>query len=69
MKYCSFKLKDSEKRYDRIAKRFYCIHGIDDVNLKQAFLNSFPKPLGFEAQKILAVKQGTLQTTSIAQLY
>lgn len=69
MKCCSFKLKDLEKHYDKMMKRFYCIHGIDDVNLKQDFLNSFPELFGVEAQKILIVKQGTLQTAFIAQLY
>lgn len=52
-----------------MSKQFYCIYGIDDVNLKQAFLNSFPKPLGAEAQKILTVQRGTLQASTLAQLY
>lgn len=69
MKCYSFLLKDLEKHYDRMLKRFYCIKGIDDVNLKQAFLNSFPEPLDTEAQKLLVLKQGTLQNIFIAQLY
>lgn len=53
MKCCSFLRKDLERHYDRMPKRFYCINVIDDVNLKQAFLNSFQEPLGAEAQKIM----------------
>lgn len=49
-----------------MTKWFYYINGTNDVNLKQAFLNSFPEPLDAEAQKLLMLKQGTLQ---IAQLY
>ena len=60
MKCCSFLPKDLEKNYDRMSKRFYCINGIDDVNLKQVFLNFFPEPLGAETQKLMHLKQGTL---------
>lgn len=56
----SFLLKELEKHYDRMFKRFYDINGIDDVNLKQAFLNSFPKYVGAEAQKLLVLEQETL---------
>ena len=49
MKCSSYLLKDLEKHYDRMTKRFYAINGIDDVNLKQAFLNSFSEPLCAEA--------------------
>ncbi|GJS47538.1 putative zinc finger, CCHC-type containing protein [Tanacetum coccineum] len=43
MKCCSFQKKDLEKHYDRMSQRFYCLNGVDDVNLKQVFLNSFPE--------------------------
>ncbi|XP_024014520.1 uncharacterized protein LOC112088468 [Eutrema salsugineum] len=45
MRCCSFKRKDLEKHYERMSKRFYVLNGIDDVNLKQAYLNSLPEPL------------------------
>ncbi|GKB76449.1 hypothetical protein Tco_0943344 [Tanacetum coccineum] len=35
MKCCSFQKKDLEKHYDRMSQRFYCLNGVDDVNLKQ----------------------------------
>ena len=56
MKCCSYLPKDIEKHYDRMSKWFYAIGGIDDVNLKQTFLNSFPDPLGAEAQKLMVIK-------------
>lgn len=48
MNCCSFRRKDLEAHYDRMSQRFYLLDGIDDVNLKQAFLNSLPVPLGSE---------------------
>lgn len=60
MECCSFLKMDLDKHYDCMSKWFYCIYGINDVNLKQAFLNSFLEPLGAETQKILALQRGTL---------
>ncbi|GJZ16361.1 hypothetical protein Tco_0552038 [Tanacetum coccineum] len=53
MKCCSFQKKDLEKHYDRMSQRFYCLNGVDDVNLEQVFLNSFPESLGNEAYRAL----------------
>ncbi|KAL9994508.1 hypothetical protein Hdeb2414_s0002g00065751 [Helianthus debilis subsp. tardiflorus] len=49
MKCCSFRPKDLEKHSNRMSERFYCLQGIDDVNLKQVFLNFFPESLSNEA--------------------
>nr|GEZ93989.1 putative zinc finger, CCHC-type [Tanacetum cinerariifolium] len=44
MKCCSFQKKDLEKHYDRMSQRFYCLNGVDDVNLKQKkFLAEFKR--------------------------
>ncbi|GJR02302.1 hypothetical protein Tco_0525286 [Tanacetum coccineum] len=56
MKCCSFQKKDLEKHYDRMSHQFYCLNGVDDVNLKQVILNSFPKYLGNEAYRALEKK-------------
>ncbi|GKD53261.1 putative zinc finger, CCHC-type containing protein, partial [Tanacetum coccineum] len=32
-----------EKHYDRMSQRFYCLNGVDDVNLKQLILNALAK--------------------------
>ena len=69
MKCCSFKRHDLEKHYDRMSKRFYTIAGINDVNLKQAFLNSIPGPLGDETIKIMETKKIPLQSASIGEIF
>ncbi|GJT28773.1 putative zinc finger, CCHC-type containing protein [Tanacetum coccineum] len=56
MKCCSFQKKDLEKHYDHMSQRFYCLNGVDDVNLKQVFLNSFPESLENEAYRALEEK-------------
>ncbi|GKA85638.1 hypothetical protein Tco_0807292 [Tanacetum coccineum] len=44
MECCSFQKKDLEKHYDRMSQRFYCLNGVDDVNLKQKkFLAEFER--------------------------
>ncbi|GKC18952.1 putative zinc finger, CCHC-type containing protein [Tanacetum coccineum] len=56
MKCCSFQKKDLEKHYDRMSQRFYCLNRVDNVNLKQVFLNSFPESLGNEAYQALEAR-------------
>nr|GEU70855.1 putative zinc finger, CCHC-type [Tanacetum cinerariifolium] len=69
MKCCSFQKKDLEKHYDRMSQRFYCLNGVNDVNLKQVFLNSFPESLGNEAYQALEARNVTIAQTTIAELY
>jgi hypothetical protein len=69
MRCCSFKRKDLEKHYDRMSQRFYLLNGMDDVNLKQAFLNSLPEPLGNETTRLLQTKGLTLNSTSLGGIY
>ncbi|ESQ47393.1 hypothetical protein EUTSA_v10028344mg [Eutrema salsugineum] len=69
MRCCSFKRKDLEKHYERMSKRFYVLNGIDDVNLKQAYLNSLPEPLGNETSQILSLKNMTLSQASLGEIY
>ncbi|GAA0141758.1 hypothetical protein LIER_35455 [Lithospermum erythrorhizon] len=64
-----FKRKDLEKYYERMSKRFYALGGIDDVNLKQAYLKSLPEPLGNETARILSMKNIALHTTTFGELY
>nr|GEZ06158.1 putative reverse transcriptase domain, viral movement protein [Tanacetum cinerariifolium] len=56
MKCCSFQKKDLEKHYDRMSQLFYYLNRVDDVNLKQVFLNSFLESLGNEAYRALEKK-------------
>ncbi|GJS21715.1 putative reverse transcriptase domain, viral movement protein [Tanacetum coccineum] len=69
MKCCSFQKKDLEKHYDRMSHRFYCLNGVDDVNLKQVFLNSFPESLGNEAYRALEARNVTIAQTTLGELY
>ncbi|XP_010445614.1 PREDICTED: uncharacterized protein LOC104728315 [Camelina sativa] len=52
-----------------LSKRFYALNGIDDVNLKQAYLNSLPEPLGNETSRILSLKNMPLNQASLGEIY
>lgn len=69
MKCCSFRRKDLEAHYDHMSQRFYLLDGIDDVNLKQAFLNSLPDPLGSETSRLLHMQGMMLNATSLGSIY
>lgn len=69
MKCCSFQRKDFERHYTNMSSRFYAIGGLDDSNLKQAFLNSLPDPLGNETSKLLATKNLFVTSASLGEVY
>ncbi|GAA0158392.1 hypothetical protein LIER_15436 [Lithospermum erythrorhizon] len=69
MKCCSFKRKDLGKHYERMSKTFYALGGIDDVNLKQAYLNSLPEPLENETGRTLSMNNMALHTTTFRKVY
>ncbi|GJS73986.1 putative zinc finger, CCHC-type containing protein [Tanacetum coccineum] len=68
MKCCSFQKKDLEKHYNRMSQRFYCLNGVDDVNLKQVFLNSFSESFGNEAYQALEARNFTIAQTTLGDL-
>ena len=55
MKCCSFERKDLERHFDRMSRQFYTIDEVDDVNIKQTFLNSLPESLGDETLRIMNI--------------
>ncbi|KAM7509736.1 hypothetical protein LguiB_008611 [Lonicera macranthoides] len=69
MKCCSLDLKDLEKHYDRLSKRFYVLGGIDDTNLKQIMFHSLPDPLVVEAKKILKIQNREIKDLTLADIY
>ncbi|KAL5548138.1 hypothetical protein UlMin_003369 [Ulmus minor] len=69
MKCCFMQWKDLEKHYREMTKRFYLIGGVDDPNLKQAFLSSILDPLGEETFRLLSTSGKTLQNTTLGELY
>ncbi|KAL2541644.1 putative zinc finger protein [Abeliophyllum distichum] len=46
LKYCSYNPKDLKKHFENAIRRFYLIGGMDDPNIKHAYLESIPQPLG-----------------------
>lgn len=69
MKCCSYKHKDLEWHYNNMSKRFYLLGGMDDLNLKQAFLNSLLELLGNKTHKLLEIKGIGLQNESLSEIY
>ena len=52
-----------------MSKLFYDLGGLDDVNLKQAFLTSLPDPLGSETSRLLQTKGRKLDSTTFGEVY
>ncbi|GKB73508.1 hypothetical protein Tco_0934920 [Tanacetum coccineum] len=52
-----------------MSQRFYYLNGVDDVNLKQVFLNSFPKSIRNEAYRALEAKNVTIAQIILGELY
>ncbi|KAL4628338.1 hypothetical protein ACB092_05G230500 [Castanea dentata] len=69
MKCCSFERKDLEKHFDKMSSRYYAFNGMDDVNSKHTFLNSFPEPLGDETLRMMNLQKITLQQASLGEIY
>lgn len=69
MKCCPYKRKDLERHHNNMSKRFHLLKEMDDPNLKQAFLNSLPDPLGNDAFKLLETKGIALQNATLSEIY
>ena len=52
-----------------MSKKYYQIHGIDEVSLKYVFLQSFPEPLGKQAKVVLKNQGLTMPNASLGALY
>ncbi|GJX59958.1 hypothetical protein Tco_0291348 [Tanacetum coccineum] len=51
-----------------MSHRFYCLNGVDDVNLKQVFLNSFSESLRNEAYQALEARNVTMAQITLGEL-
>ena len=69
LKCCSMDKRDLEKHYKKMTQQFYQIGGINDPNLKQAFLSSIPDPLGEETFRLLSGTGRTLADATIGEIY
>lgn len=63
MKHYFYQRKDLKRLYQQMSKRFHILHGIDDPNLKQACITSFPEDLASET--IILIKLRGLQITHL----
>nr|KYP61753.1 polyprotein [Cajanus cajan] len=54
MKCCSLKLKDLDKHYLRMLKRFYLLNGLNDPSLKSTYVSSLPTEIQPELARMAA---------------
>ena len=69
LKCCSLLPKDLDKHYQQLCRHFYVLGENDDVNLKQAFLNSVPTELSNQTQLQLNVRGIQLANTPLGDIY
>ena len=60
--------KDLDAHYKQFCRHFYVLGGNDDVNLKQAFLNSVPTELTNQTQLQLKARDIDIKTTSLGDI-
>ncbi|GMN18942.1 hypothetical protein TIFTF001_046875 [Ficus carica] len=68
MKCCSIHKKDLEVHFQKVSRRFYLIGGLNDPNLKQAFLSSIPEPPGEETFRLLSAANKKITDTTFREL-
>ena len=61
--------KDLDKHYQQFCRHFYVLGGNDDVNLKQAFLNSVPTELSNQTQLQINARGKQLANTPLGDIY
>nr|KYP46764.1 polyprotein [Cajanus cajan] len=54
MKCCSLKMKDLDKHYLRMLKRFYLLNGLNDPSLKSTYVSSLPVEIQPELARMAA---------------
>ena len=50
-------------------QKYYQIHEIDEISLKYVFLQSFPEPLGKQAEVVLKNQGLTMPNATLGTLY
>ncbi|GMN64946.1 hypothetical protein TIFTF001_034022 [Ficus carica] len=51
-----------------MSRRFYLIGGINDPNLKQAFISSIPEPLGDETSRLLSAANKRIADITLGEI-
>ena len=57
MRCYSLKIKDLDKHFQRMNKRFYLLSGLNDPSLKNTYVASLPEEIQPELNKMVAVAQ------------
>ncbi|GMN56938.1 hypothetical protein TIFTF001_026049 [Ficus carica] len=68
MQCCSMDKSDLEVHFQKMSKRFYLIGGINDPNLKQAFISSIPEPLGDETSRLLSAANKQIADITLGEI-
>lgn len=69
LKCCSFIPKGLERHFKKVRARFYVFKGVDDPNLKRAYLNQLLNPFGSETLKYLEFLDKSFAQISLRDLY
>lgn len=64
-----FMPKDLDKYFNMVRQRFYHIGGLDDLNMKQIYLNQLLESLGAETLKYFELQRINLAQVSLRDLY
>ncbi|XVF69281.1 hypothetical protein PTKIN_Ptkin11bG0068400 [Pterospermum kingtungense] len=69
LKCCSLHPKDMARHYKRFSKLFYLLGGFDDVNMKQAFLNSVPDDLAQQIRTQINLLAVEMKNMCLGDIY
>jgi len=66
---CSLKIKDLDRHFQRMNKRFYLLNGLNDPNLKNTYVASLPEEIQPELNKMVAAAKMDFSTMSMGQIH
>nr|KYP54834.1 polyprotein [Cajanus cajan] len=69
MKCCSLKLKDLDKHYLRMLKRFYLLNGLNDPSLKSTYVSSLPTEIQPELARMAAAMNKDFTGLTIGRIH
>ncbi|KAG5032675.1 hypothetical protein JHK82_016250 [Glycine max] len=68
MRCCSLKIKDLDRRFQRMNQRFYLLDGLNDPSLKNTYVASLPEEIQPELNKMVAAAQMDFSTMSMGKI-
>ncbi|XP_020221019.1 uncharacterized protein LOC109803752 [Cajanus cajan] len=69
MKCCSLKLKDLDKHYLRMLKRFYLLNGLNDPSLKSTYVSSLPTEVQPELARMAAAANKDFTALTMGRIH